>query len=492
MVDLPYMTSNNIDRLQGPQEPSPLHRYTEEEYRNREAVVLLGNFEIADGASIEEDEEQLLDIEAFNIFDNMDVDDWVFNVLFDNDVAIEFAGLAPLALPPLEPWLFEGEPLVSEHQSLEEAPRIVLVDNEVFVNQINEANARQLIEDDVGTLNDLKNMIVGDLEVDGAFDDQVDLEVTGSAPAVVHPLALDHGRLDEQPLVQEHQPFREEPLALERRLIEEENVVLVGNENLVNRNNEDIVINVGIEILAKGPFDIESIRGATIQNDLFHQFWLAYCYYLRPFYYAAGTKVERYLCKQRMIEFVHRHGGRFIKKIETNPVRYRELTRMEALAKCAHTITGNQRDIIVMYPFTVVAVEPAFANPPPRQHPPRQRRVRAAVGVDAMPQPQDQQQQQQQQVMQEPQPEQNGLQVVHLQTEHRRRRPVFDHQVEQILLPPQRPHFEEQRILQADNVIFNMEVENVAHGDFEEDWDGFLLFDGLDDFLLEDFDIYDA
>ena len=178
----------------------------------------------------------------------------------------------------------------------------------------------------------------------------------------------------------------------------------------------------------KGPFDIESIRGGSNEHDPFHQLWLGYRDFLHPFYVEAETKLERYLCKQRLIEFVHRHGGRFIKRSEHNPHTFRELTYAEALEKCSRTISDLRVGPPLPRPFILVDVEPAFADPPRRQHPPRQRRQeqRVVTGVDVIPplaQPQ-----QHMEVMPEVSPHPESPQTDSQPLRRRRRRLVIEEQ----------------------------------------------------------------
>ena len=125
-------------------------------------------------------------------------------------------------------------------------------------------------------------------------------------------------------------------------------------------------------IQIKGPFDILDGRGGHTQDE-FHQLWLDYRDFLKPFFKAARTKRERYLIKQCLINFVRRHGGRFIKRRDDDPSTFQELSLIEVLEKCSAALRETRKNATVVRPFTVVVDESAPAQPPrqQRQRPPR-------------------------------------------------------------------------------------------------------------------------
>lgn len=126
-------------------------------------------------------------------------------------------------------------------------------------------------------------------------------------------------------------------------------------------------------IQIKEPFDILDGRGGHTQAE-FHQLWLDYRDFLKPFFKAARTKRERYLIKLCLINFIRRHGGRFIKRRDDDPSTFQELSLIEVLEKCSAALRETRKNATVVRPFTVVVDESAPAQPP-RQH--RQRPPRA-------------------------------------------------------------------------------------------------------------------
>ena len=120
-------------------------------------------------------------------------------------------------------------------------------------------------------------------------------------------------------------------------------------------------------IYQKGQYDILFGQGAHAEHDAFHQVWLDFVYFLKPYYHEAQSNYEKKLFVQRVIDFVPRHGGAFIQRRTIDPVTFQELNEIKIYDKCGAVLRETRVTRIRMErplrPFTVV--EPDVFHPPP-------------------------------------------------------------------------------------------------------------------------------
>jgi hypothetical protein len=88
------------------------------------------------------------------------------------------------------------------------------------------------------------------------------------------------------------------------------------------------------------PFDIKMGRGGHTSNHHFHQSFLDKKDILRVLYLAATTNREKRAIQQMLVDFVHAHGGRFIRKV--NEFYYMEIDMEKALNKAASALREDR------------------------------------------------------------------------------------------------------------------------------------------------------
>lgn len=124
-------------------------------------------------------------------------------------------------------------------------------------------------------------------------------------------------------------------------------------------------------ITEQGPYDILYGQGAQTKHGLFYQIFLDFIFFLHPFYLACTSNHEKSLHVQRVIDFVHRHGKRFLQR-QVDPVTYQvmytELNETMRYNKCRAALCERRvTERRMLRPYTVVDLEVVAHPAPPDQ-----------------------------------------------------------------------------------------------------------------------------
>ena len=87
-------------------------------------------------------------------------------------------------------------------------------------------------------------------------------------------------------------------------------------------------------------FDIKMGRGGHASNSEFHQCFLDKKDFLRVLYLEATSNREKRDIQQMLVDHVHGHGGRFIRRV--NAYYYEEIGIAEALRKAANALREDR------------------------------------------------------------------------------------------------------------------------------------------------------
>ena len=125
-------------------------------------------------------------------------------------------------------------------------------------------------------------------------------------------------------------------------------------------------------IRVKEQYDVILGQGAGATHDAFYQVYLDFIYFLHSYYIASTSRYEKKLWVQRVIDFVHRHGGRFLQRHfnpNTGHVTYTVLEDDRRYEKCRPALCGKRFTARrTKRPFTIETPDVFHPPPPPARH----------------------------------------------------------------------------------------------------------------------------